>query len=188
MKGKRKISQETELIKRCQKGDSFRELFDLFKDRVFSTSIRMLGNNQDAEDVSQEIFIKIFKNIKKFKGDSSLTTWIYKISINTCFDNLKKQKKHKKSESFDSEDIMPLTSHSERSSGSIKIIIESEIAKLPEKYKSVFILHEIEGFKHKEIAEIMNIPQGTSKSYLFEAKSTLRKKLLPYREVLKNEM
>ena len=188
MKRENKPSPEKELIKKCQKGDSFKELFDLFKDRVFSTSVRMLGNIQDAEDVSQEVFIKIFKNIKYFKGDSSLTTWIYKISVNTCFDNLKKQKKQKKSESFDSEDIMPLTSHSERPSGTIKIIIENEISKLPEKYRTVFILHEIDGFKHEEIAEIMTIPPGTSKSHLFQAKSILRKKLLPFQEVLRDEM
>ncbi|MFC1562892.1 RNA polymerase sigma factor [candidate division KSB1 bacterium] len=185
---KANITSEKELIERCIRGDSFKELFNLFKDRVFSTSIRMLGNVQDAEDTTQEIFIKIFKNIKNFKGDSSLKTWIYKISVNTCIDKLKKRKKHIKNEYLGLGNEINLTSYTEKPFGQNKVIIDNEISKLPEKYKSVFILHEIEGFKHEEISEIMNIPPGTSKSHLFVAKSLLRKKLLPYLEVLKNEM
>jgi len=181
---------ESELVKRCKEGEqkSFKELFDMYKDKVFSTAVRMLGNSQDAEDTTQDIFIKIFKNINNYRGDSSLSTWIYKVTINTCLDNLKKRKKHEKDKSSDEIDDISSLPYGEIQPGTIHIIIEKEIQKLPEGYRTVFILHEIDGFKHEEIAKIMNITQGTSKSQLFKAKSILRKKLLPYMEVLEDEM
>ena len=82
VKQEKDISPELEIVNRCREGDrsSFRELYDLYKDRVYSTSFRLLGNAEDAEDASQETFIKIHGSIKSFRGDSSLLTWIYRDS------------------------------------------------------------------------------------------------------------
>ena len=185
-----RTTSETELVERCKKGEqnAFKKLYDMYKDKVFSTAVRMLGNVQDSEDTTQDIFIKLFKNINNYRGYSSLSTWIYKVAVNTCFDNLRKRKKHEKDKSFDVIDDIPSLPYMEKQPSSVQVIIEKEIQKLPEGYRTVFVLHEVEGFKHEEISKIMNIAPGTSKSQLSAAKSILRKNLLPYMEVLKDEM
>ena len=190
MKDKSIKSSEWNVIRRCAEGDSdsFKELYDMYKDRVFTTSVRMLGNLQDAEDTLQDTFIKIFKNINKFKWKSSFATWVYKITVNTCIEHLRKRKKDGKIVDMDvySDDITDLSD--KKSAGDFRMIVENEISKLPEGYKTVFILHAIEGFKHSDIADILGISPGTSKSQFFRAKSQLRKNLLPYLEVLRNEL
>ena len=148
----------------------------------------MLGNLQDAEDALQDIFIKIFKNINSFRGNSSFTTWLYKITVNTCIEHIRKHKKNGKIVEIDPHTDESLISSGNKPAEDFRMIVENEIEKLPEGYKTVFVLHAIEGFKYKEIAEIMNFSTGTAKSQFFQAKSLLRKKLLPYLEVLKNEL
>ncbi|MBT4485077.1 MAG: RNA polymerase sigma factor [Candidatus Latescibacteria bacterium] len=184
------ITLECVVIKKCIEGDHnfFKKLYDSYKDRVYSTSVRMLGNRLDAEDALQEIFIKVFKNISRFRGDSSFTTWLYKIAVNTCIEHIRKRKKDEKIVDIDPHDDNSPVLPGIRPAENFRLIVESEIEKLPEGYKTVFILHAIEGFKYREIADILDISQGTSKSQFFHAKSLLRKKLLPYLEVLKYEL
>jgi len=168
---------EWKVIKRCMEGDhnSFRVLYDTCKDRVFSTSVRMIGNIQDAEDVLQDIFIKVYKKIKFFRCECSFRTWIYKITVNTCIEHLRKRKKHSKNVAIESYTDELSTSSENKRPQDFRLIIENEIETLPEGYKKGFILHAIEGFKHREIAEILDISQGSSKSQFFQAKSLLRK-------------
>ncbi|MFC1539077.1 RNA polymerase sigma factor [Candidatus Latescibacterota bacterium] len=181
---------EHHLLKRCRDGDlkSYNTLYNRYKDRIYSISVRMLGNIHDAEDATQEIFIKIFKSIGEFRGDSALFTWIYRITMNTCVEFLRKKEKYKKEDPLDEMEYRPELSYETEDSGSFNRIVEQEIKKLPEGYRKVFILYAVEGFKHKEITEILNISEGTSKSQYFRAKIQLRKQLLPYLEVLKNEL
>ncbi len=181
---------KTELIQKVREGDrnSFKGLYDLYKDRVFSTAIRILGNVQDAEDAAQEIFIRIFRTIKTFREDAAFSAWVYKIAVNTCINHLKKRKRCDAGELPDS---IPDETSGETDTDrpkTIHVLLERQIARLPEKCRTVFILHEIEGFNHEEIAEIMGISPGTSKSQLFFARSSLREKLKPFIEVLKNEL
>jgi len=185
-----RTTSETDLVERCKEGEqnAFKELFDMYKDKVFSTAVRILGNIQDSEDITQDIFIKLFKNINNYRGYSSLSTWIYKVAVNTCLDNLRKWKKYKQDKSLDIMNNISSLPYMDNQPGSVQVIIEKEIQKLPEGYRTVFVLHEVEGFKHEEISKIMNIAPGTSKSQLSTAKSILRKNLLPYMEVLKDEM
>ena len=148
----------------------------------------MLGNRLDAEDVLQEIFIKVYKNISHFRGNSSFMTWLYRITVNTCIEHIKKRKKDEKIVDIDPQDANLPDLPGIHPAENFRLIVENEIEKLPEGYKTVFILHAIEGFKYREIADILDISQGTSKSQFFQAKSLLRKKLFPYLEVLKNEL
>lgn len=181
---------EVELIQQCKKGDmhSFQNLYELFKDRTFSTAIRMLDSPQDAEKATQDIFIQVFRHLNTFRGDSSLSTWIYKITINTCHNKLRKIR-HPDAEDLPDSDNQNLTlDFKGKPPSTIQWVIEQEITQLPARYMSVFILHEIEGFTHKEIAEIMNIAAGTSRSQLSIAKSILRTKLIPYLEVFRDAM
>lgn len=177
------------IVRKCIDGDreSFRHLYDTYKDRVFSTCIRMLGNAQDAEDALQDIFVKVHKNISAFEGKSAFTTWLYRIAVNTCIEHLRKRKDN------DSVDIDVTTDtslfvSSTGPSDNFRLIVDKEIMKLPEGYRSVFILHAVEGFKHHEIAKILDISTGTSKSQYYQARERLRKNLLPYLEVLRYEL
>lgn len=182
---------EEELIRLCKQGDvdSFQLLYNQFKDRIFSTAMRMLGNPQDAEDATQDIFIQVFRHINTFRGDASLSTWIYKIALNTCYNKLKKTRYNDNDpESLSDSDNQNFTIDYNEKPSTIQWFIEQEVTRLPARYRSVFILHEIEGFTHEEIAQIMNIAAGTSKSHLSMAKLILRKKLIPYLEVFKDAL
>ena len=178
------------LVKRCKQGDqdSFQELFTMFKDSVYSTALRILGNKHNAEDATQDTFIKIFTNIHTFRSDSPLLTWIYRITINTCYDLLNSRRKFEKRTVDAFQNELPALSSHEETPGVVQIIIESEIQKLPKGCRAVFILHAIEGFKHDEVAKILDISPGTSKSQYFAAKSILRKQLIPYKEAFINEL
>ncbi|MBN1293427.1 MAG: sigma-70 family RNA polymerase sigma factor [Candidatus Latescibacteria bacterium] len=184
------ISQPLDIVERCKQGDrhSYKELYDLCKNRVYSTAIRLLGNAQDAEDAVQETFIKVFKNIHMFRGDSSVFTWIYRISVNICIEHMRKKKNVPYHDSLDDTEGDPVVVADTQNPVTARLIIEKEIEQLPEGFKTVFVLHTIEGFKHREIADILDISEGTSKSQLAAAKSRLREQLLPYLEVIQNEL
>ncbi len=190
MSGTDSENMKIDLIHRLQIGEkkACKELYEMFKDRIYSTSVRFLKNFQDAEDASQEIFLKIFRNITRFRGESSLNTWIYRIAVNTCMDRLKSRSyTDKEDDIFELGDKTSILSK-EYLPGNDLNIIENEIQKLPERCRIVFILHAIEGFKHDEISHILGISTGTSKSQYFNAKNMLRKSLLPYKKELLNEM
>ncbi|MFC1553074.1 RNA polymerase sigma factor [candidate division KSB1 bacterium] len=181
-----KIHMESTLIDRCRLNEqtAYKELYELFKDRIYSTAIRILGDKLDAEDAVHDIFIKVFRNIHSFRKGSSIMTWIYRIAVNTCLDKLKSKKAGVKSEDlFIYEEDIP-DKITKSPDFSVNQIFENAIKRLPEGYRTVFILYAIEGFRHKEIAEILNISSGTSKSQYFAARSHLRKYLIPYKEAL----
>ena len=178
------------VIKKCMKGDrsSFRELYRMYKDRLYSTCVRLLGNTEDAEDALQETFVKVYNNIGKFRGDSSINTWLYRIAVNTCIEHTRKWKHESHHESLDDPEIKAPSPAAKKEHIDMKLIVEKEIEQLPEGCRTVFVLHTIEGFKHKEIAEMLDISDGTSKSQLSLAKEKLREQLMPYREVMTNEL
>ncbi len=175
------VISDEQLIQRCLNGDisAFRELYDQHKEGLFNVAMRIHHNVQDAEDALQETFVKIFKALPGFKGECKFSTWIYKILLNTCFSSLKRKKstaerilnlsKDELANSF-VQDENPISN----------MILEQEIASLPVGYRSVFVLHEVEGFSHEEIAEMLEITCGTSKSQLFKAKRMLQKRLKSY--------
>ncbi len=183
-------TNEKILISRITQGDknAFRELFDEYKDKVYSICMRMLRNKNDAEDTAQDIFLRIYKSIAGFRQDSSLATWIHRISINSCMDRLNKRKKENQIDNIDNVDLTSLTDKKNNMEFSTKEIIDIAIGNLPEKSRIIFLLKTKEELKHEEIADIMDISIGTSKSQFFNAKALLRKQLLPLKEELTNEM
>ncbi len=139
--------------------------------RVYNIALRLMGNHHDAEDIVSEVFLKVHYGLKKFKYKSSVGTWIYRITINTCRDVWKKRKK----EVENTESYFKIT-HKEDSTERF-VFLKKAIENLPYKLREIFILHEIGGFTHDEIAKIANVPKGTSKSYLHRAKKKLREEL-----------
>lgn len=151
----------------------FEQLYKNYKAKVMSTAYRLVGNRADAEDITQDVFVKVYRSMGSFRGESAVSTWVYRITVNACYDFLRRRKR---------ESAVSLDDCLEPSveSGTLKELIESAVAKLPDAYRKVFTLYDIQGLKHSEIAEVLGITEGTSKSLLHRARAQLRQRLGPY--------
>jgi RNA polymerase sigma-70 factor (ECF subfamily) len=177
-----KAAPETQLIARAQSGDeaAFEALFDAHKRRVYSLCLRMTSNTAEAEDLTQEAFLQLFRKISTFRGESAFSTWLHRLAVNVVLMHLRK--KGLQQVSLDEVD----TSHDEpvkrdygdddrRLLGTIdRITLSRAIEALPRGYRAVFVLHDVEGYEHNEIAQIMNCSVGNSKSQLHKARMKLR--------------
>ena len=165
--------REEEIISGCLKNDRVAQkaLYDQYKTNMYTLSYRITNNFEDANDALQEGFIQVFESLKSFKGTAQLGTWIHTIIARAAL------KKIKNSIHFD--ELNEVGGSSQIDWGSVIDIqhLEKAIASLPDGYSSVFTLYEIEGFKHKEISEMMNISVSTSKTQLHKAKRMLQAKL-----------
>lgn len=165
---------EDNLIQKCCDGDrtAYRDLYDLFSAELMAIALRYMKTNHEAEDVLQDSFLKVFKNLASFDQRSGLKTWITRIVINTALNKLRKE--HNKYDWDISEahnvhaDFLPLQEFH------FKELI-ALIQQLPTGCRAVFNLYAIEGYSHKEVAEMLEISQGTSKSQYHRAKGLLQK-------------
>lgn len=136
---------------------------------VYNLCYRMFANRADAQDATQDVFVKVYKNLHKFRGRSKLSTWIYRITMNHCIDRMRRKK-------LKTVELQEWVASPERDHDA-RIELERAVASLPVSYRSVFMLHDIQGFRHAEIAEILGITAGSSKSLLHRSRVILRKKL-----------
>jgi len=178
--------EERSLVDACQRGDrvAMGRLYQLFVGRVYSVVCRMVGY-QDAEEVVQEVFIKIFRGIGRFRGDSAIGTWIYRLSVNASLTFLGRRKRQQ--ERMRSVGAMGDVADSPPVSGGAldRIQLERALGSLPPGYRAVLILHDVEGLSHEEIAEIMGWHRGTSKSQLHKARARMRRLLTGDPEALR---
>jgi RNA polymerase sigma-70 factor (ECF subfamily) len=164
---------ENDIVKGCVSGDrrAQKALYEIYKNQMFTLAYRITGNREDAEDVLVEGFMKVFDYLRTFKNQSALSTWIHTIIARTAYAVIKNRiyfediEEHE-GNAMDLSELPTDISHLERA-----------IMELPDGYRTVFTLYEIEGYKHREIAEILEISDNTSKSQLSKAKSLLREKL-----------
>lgn len=183
--------QETELIIGLQGGreGAFRELVDVFKDRIYNTSLGFVQNAEDAEEITQEVFIKVFESIKNFRGDSKLGTWIYRITVTQSLEFLRKKKRKKragivmsffnrKEEEWEEQDFNHPGIAAEKKE--MASILFKAIGQLPEQQQTAFLLQKTENLGQAEIAEVMRTSIGAVESLLQRAKSNLRKLLNDY--------
>ncbi|MCH5185171.1 MAG: sigma-70 family RNA polymerase sigma factor [Oscillospiraceae bacterium] len=180
---------EKTLVELCKKGDrsAFNELVLKYQSKVVNIAYGMLSVREDAEDAAQDVFIKVYKNIASFKGDSAFSTWIYRITANTCNDILRKRmnKKtisiHSSDEDGDSSDmIIPDSAPPPEKQAEIKETqreVRAAISALKDEYRTVITLFDLEGLSYEEIADISRLPIGTVKSRLNRARAQLRKSL-----------
>jgi len=190
-----KAASETQLIARAQRGEeaAFEALFNAHKRRVYSLCLRMTGAPTEAEDLAQEAFLQLFRKISTFRGESAFTTWLHRLVVNVVLMHLRK--KGIQQVSLDEPD----TSQDEpverdyrdddrRLLGSIdRIRLTRAIESLPHGYRTVFVLHDVEGYEHNEIARIMNCSIGNSKSQLHKARLKLRELLRSDRQTQREE-
>lgn len=181
-------SGDAELIACAQKGEerAFEALFNSYKRRVYHLCLRMTGNTSDAEETTQETFLTLFRKIHTFRGESSFSTWLLRVAMNIVLMRRRKRRPDEISletgnEADESEQQQQDFGSPDRSLENVaqRISLESAIAELPEGYRVVFELHDVLGYQHHEIAEIMGFSVGNSKSQLFKARMRLRKLLGP---------
>lgn len=160
---------DAELVTECKRGNmrAYERLYELHASRMKSLAFHLLGSHADAEDTVQETFLKIHKAVAGFEGQSSFATWIYRILINCCYDSLRKQTRRAESSSA--------REHSARADPDLKVALKNALASLNERQRLVFLMFEVEGLRHSEIAAVLQVPEGTSRSWLFEAKRELKR-------------
>ncbi|MDL0419694.1 RNA polymerase sigma factor SigW [Caldibacillus thermoamylovorans] len=176
-------------IKQVRKGDqnAFGEIVELYKDKVFQLCFRMLGNSHEAEDISQEAFMRAYINIERYNIDRKFSTWLYRIATNLCIDRIRKKKPdyYLDAEVAGTEGLTlysqipasQLAPDEEVSKIELQEIIQNEILKLPEKYRAVIVLKYIEELPLLEISKILDLPIGTVKTRIHRGREALRKQL-----------
>ncbi|MGO8792186.1 MAG: RNA polymerase sigma factor [Terriglobia bacterium] len=186
-----KAVTEAQLIARAQRGDeeAFAALFETHKRRVYSLCLRMTGNTAEAEDLTQEAFLQLFRKISTFRGESAFSTWLHRLAVNVVLMHLRKKGLQQISlDETDTSQDEPVKrdygSDDRRLTGSVdRIGLQKAIADLPPGYRTVFVLHDVEGYEHNEIAEIMKCSVGNSKSQLHKARMKLRERLVQDRGI-----
>ena len=164
--------QEDQIIKDCQNKNigAYKMIYDRYEQPLLHTALRIMGQQQDAEDAVQMTFIKLYKNIRNYHFGAKFSTYLFKILINTCFDLLKKRGRLKTAN-------IDLNNISTYSSPDMKIYLEDAILKLPERMRACFVLYAVEGVPQIEIANILNLTLGGVKSNVYQAKMRLRELL-----------
>lgn len=170
------------LAKVAAEGDmgAFEEIYKRHHRRVYSICLRMLQSPSEAEDLTQDVFIQLYRKIGSFRGDSAFTTWLHRMTVNQVLMHFRKRtvKYEKTTEEGETPDQM-VTGTSDPNKMRIvdKIALDNAIQQLPTGYKNVFVLHDVEGFEHEEVAKILGCSVGTSKSQLHKARLKLQKLL-----------
>ena len=176
------ISPDTPDIELCSLAASgnlpaFELLYQRYHRRTYSLCLRMTNSQTEAEDLTQEVFIQLFRKIGSFRGDSAFSTWLHRMTVNQVLMHFRRRSVKNERTSDDGE--MPeQTVHGTSNPNKMPVIdriaLKNAIAELPHGYKSVFVLHDVEGFEHEEVARLMGISVGTSKSQLHKARLKLR--------------
>ena len=176
---------DLELVRRAREGDpdAFASLFNAHKTKIYSLCLRMTSNTAEAEDLAQDAFLQAFRKLGTFRGDSALSTWLYRVAVNTVLMHLRKKGLR----------VMSLDQPVEEQDGSVKreqgriddrlsgsvdrIALTRAMKELPAGYRTIFVLHEVKGYEHHEIARLLHCSVGNSKSQLHKAKTRMRELL-----------
>ncbi|MGI9036066.1 MAG: RNA polymerase sigma factor [Pyrinomonadaceae bacterium] len=159
---------------------AFEELYNRHHRRVYSLCLRMLQNTAEAEDLTQEVFIQLYRKIGSFRGDSAFTTWLHRMTVNQVLMHFRKRTVKFEKTTEEGETPVQIVAGTENQAKMPivdKIALDKAIAQLPNGYRNVFVLHDVEGYEHEEVARILGCSVGTSKSQLHKARLKMRKLL-----------
>src|ERR1700733_5492382 len=185
------VTVDSEVIRRAQQGDSdaFSALFYAHKARIYSVCLRMTNNAAEAEDLTQDAFLQVFRKIATFRGDSAFSTWLHRIAVNTVLMHFRKRSLNQVplDEPYSNSDGAKIRreygTRDNHLAGCVdRVALARAIKELPHGYRTIFLLHEIEGYEHQEIAEMLGCSVGNSKSQLHKAKRRIRELLADSRE------
>jgi RNA polymerase sigma-70 factor (ECF subfamily) len=172
-------SEELALVERCRQGDlaAFETVYRTHAGRLYSVACRMLGNPADAEDMLQDIFLAAHRKLDSFRGESALGTWLYRLATNLCLDHLRSRaaKAGLMTDPLDDEPGLADAGSRRLADRTVaRMDLERAVAQLPAGCRTAFVLHDIEGLEHQEVAEVLGIAEGTSKSQVHKARLRLR--------------
>ena len=180
---------EAELIQKAQQGDqsAFGELIVRNESKIFTLTLRMMGNREDAQDLAQEAFLNAWRGLDKFKGDSSFSTWLYRLASNACIDHIRKAKRRQEvmdAQSLDDEEFgaiqLPDSRYdpqNELERQELREALEKALQTLPDHQRQVLIMRELSGLSYQEIGDALEMDIGTVKSRISRARLALRKLL-----------
>ena len=174
---------ERQLVARVVDGDpaAQRELYDSHVDKVYRLAYRLAGEDELARDFTQLTFIRAFERIGDFRFESSLATWLHTIGVSIALNGLRKVKTARTREA-PIEAASSIGTFTREAEPDLKVRLKAAIDSLSEKYRTVFLMHDVEGFTHDEIGATLGIPAGTSKTRLFQGRAKLREALADFRE------
>lgn len=165
---------ESDLVRRALDGDgeAFETLVEVYKARVYSVAYQIAGNRDDAEDICQESFIKLYRNIRAYSSNHKFTTWLFRLVTNTAIDHLRKQKKSRR---------LPveagLPDRSQASDSDLKLTLDRILSKVSPKQRMAFVLRDLQGFPLSEVAQILGCSGVTARVHLHKARTRIRKSL-----------
>ncbi|PWT83927.1 MAG: RNA polymerase subunit sigma-24 [Blastocatellia bacterium] len=167
---------DAEIVTRCQAGDAeaFATVYRQHAPRIYSLACRLAGSAEDGEDLLQEIFLQAYRKLGSFKGEAALGTWLYRLAVNYCLDVVRSRsaKNRKLTDTLDA--VSAFEPAAPRQTPLARIDLERALARLPDGCREAFVLHDVEGFDHKEVGRLLGIAEGTSKSQVFKARMKLR--------------
>ena len=168
----RDFATEDDLLAACRRREmsAFEHLYHVYGGRLKSLAHHILRNRQDAEDAVQETFLKVYRAIDGFQGQSGIGTWLCRIAINVAYDVARRRQRETES--------APVEQTGAKNQLPLKVALDDALGRIHPKHRMVFLLFEVEGWKHSEIAAILEVPEGTSKAWLFEAKKELKRMLM----------
>src|SRR5437588_9793554 len=179
---------ERQAIRRAQRGDpeAFKLLYDAHRRRIFNLCLRMIQDWSRAEELTQDTFLQVYRRINTFRGDSAFTTWLHRIAVNIVLMHLRQNRArlHEVSGALPSDEDQPspilerLGADDDRLAGALdRVSLERAISHLPEGYRLIFVLHDVEGYEHHEIADLLGCSVGNTKSQLHKARLKIRRYL-----------
>jgi RNA polymerase sigma-70 factor, ECF subfamily len=196
-KTKERDDSQLNLVKRAQAGDeeAFATLFKQHKSRVYSVCLLMTKDVAEAEDLTQEAFLQVFRTVGSFRGDAAFSTWLYRVAVNTVLMKLRRRKSPQTVSLDEPVSAESPSLHRDLGTNDLELVgvvdriaLRRAIQELPEGCRKIFALHEVEGYQHHEIAALLDCSIGNSKSQLHKAKLKLRDLLFPKRRILRRRV
>ena len=172
---------DLDLMRRVQEGEmvSYNTLVNRYKDRLFNVLYRMLSSEDEANDLLQETFLRVWQHKMSYDFRFAFSTWIYTIALNLARNELRRRKKIKFLDIFDFADKLAAKEEKKDTSANLKTLLDAEMKRLPEKYKTAFLLRDVDNLSYEEIAQVLGVPLGTVKSRVNRARAILRTRLKP---------
>jgi RNA polymerase sigma-70 factor (ECF subfamily) len=169
---------DTELIAGARAGDRLaaRRLYDQHAPRVYRVVFRLVGDEELAREYTQDTFVKAFQRLDQYRGESAFSTWLHSVAVSSVLTGFRRTKRLRSREA-ELEEASTVALQSEPGDPHLRDRLRTELERLPERLRMPVVLHDMEGFTHREIGEMLGIPQGTSKARLFEARARLREAL-----------
>lgn len=169
------MSSDTDLLRRFNGGEvsAFEELMRAHEDRVFGICLRMLRDREAALDATQETFLTLYRKADRFQGRSAFSTWLYRVAVNTCYDAMRKQKRHAAQPLPEGNDPRDLRAGDALEAAELRPDLEAAIGRLPTEFRAAVVLTDLEGLALETVAEVLGVPIGTVKSRVFRGRRLL---------------